>query len=239
MTTERIAEQGCAETCQFPGGCLLRRDGCCVITGQWAMVRVPAGANIATRECAECGMNHSPYSCGARWPARPVELHDCQHCGLMHAPGPCPGADYTPPAIRLADVFDNPATELRFASKREALDTFLAAALLQSGSADMVLSVDWGEGDPWYFYLTHDPNGEGRYSGTIARLSVLANFGKLGGKSSLVNAVGQAFHGAEAFKDDGSGGYDPPPPIDREFIADNMDFPPNFDNGPNPLGSDY
>ena len=27
--------------------------------------------------------------------------------------------------------------------------------------------------------------------------------------------------------------------LDREFYSDNMDFPPNFDNGPNPLGEDY
>ena len=28
-------------------------------------------------------------------------------------------------------------------------------------------------------------------------------------------------------------------PVDREFIADHMEFPPNFENGPNPLGEDY
>ena len=26
---------------------------------------------------------------------------------------------------------------------------------------------------------------------------------------------------------------------DREFIADNMDVPPNIENGPDPLGEDY
>ena len=26
---------------------------------------------------------------------------------------------------------------------------------------------------------------------------------------------------------------------DREFIADHMDFPPNFENGPHYLGTDY
>ena len=26
---------------------------------------------------------------------------------------------------------------------------------------------------------------------------------------------------------------------DREFIADNVDFLPNFENGPDPLGEDY
>ena len=29
------------------------------------------------------------------------------------------------------------------------------------------------------------------------------------------------------------------PSPDREFIADNMDFPSNFENGPDPLGADY
>ena len=27
--------------------------------------------------------------------------------------------------------------------------------------------------------------------------------------------------------------------LDREFIADNMAFLPNFENGPDPLGADY
>ena len=63
LVAERITERGCHEDCQFPGGCLLRRDGACEITGQWATVRVPAGANIASRKCADCGSNHSPYSC--------------------------------------------------------------------------------------------------------------------------------------------------------------------------------
>ena len=27
--------------------------------------------------------------------------------------------------------------------------------------------------------------------------------------------------------------------IDREFTADNVDFPPNFENGPDPLAVDY
>ncbi|MCY4416793.1 MAG: hypothetical protein OXE87_10860 [Chloroflexi bacterium] len=30
-----------------------------------------------------------------------------------------------------------------------------------------------------------------------------------------------------------------PPPVDREFLMDHMEFPPNFENGPNPLGEDY
>ena len=34
------------------------------------------------------------------------------------------------------------------------------------------------------------------------------------------------------------GGYGPVPP-DREFIADHMEFLPNFENGPNIFGSDY
>ena len=29
------------------------------------------------------------------------------------------------------------------------------------------------------------------------------------------------------------------PRPDREFIAANMDFPPNFENGPDSLGADY
>ena len=29
------------------------------------------------------------------------------------------------------------------------------------------------------------------------------------------------------------------PRSDRELFADNMDFPPNFENGPHPLGEDY
>ena len=130
MTTERITEQGCGDNCQYPGGCLLRRDGACEITGQWATVRVPAGANIASRQCADCGSNHSPYSCQGQFPGQPVELHDCQSCLLMHKPGPCPNAAES--------------------------------------------------GEP----------------------------------AAYVH-------------------------LDREFISDNMDFPPNFDNGPNPLGEDY
>ena len=27
--------------------------------------------------------------------------------------------------------------------------------------------------------------------------------------------------------------------LEIEFIADNMDFPPNFENGPNVMGTDY
>ena len=29
------------------------------------------------------------------------------------------------------------------------------------------------------------------------------------------------------------------PRPDQEFIADIMDFPPHFENGPDPLGEDY
>ena len=29
------------------------------------------------------------------------------------------------------------------------------------------------------------------------------------------------------------------PSLDPEFIADNMDFPPNFENRPDSLGADY
>ena len=138
LVAERITEQGCHEDCQFPGGCLLRRDGACAITGQWATVRVPAWANIASRKCAVCGSNHSPYSCQGQLTGQPVELHDCQRCGLMHKPGPCPNPADTPDDAEVA----------------------------------------WGE-----------PAAYGH--------------------------------------------------LDREFISDNMDFPPNFDNGPNPLGEDY
>ena len=138
MTTERITEQGCGVNCQYPGGCLLRRDGACVLTGQWAMVRVPAGANIASRQCADCGLNHSPYSCQGQLTGQPVQLHDCQSCGLMHKREPCPNPDDTPDDAEVA----------------------------------------WGE-----------PAAYGH--------------------------------------------------LDREFISDNMDFPPNFDNGPHPLGEDY
>ena len=31
----------------------------------------------------------------------------------------------------------------------------------------------------------------------------------------------------------------PIPSMYREFVADNMDFPPDFENGPEPLGDDY
>ena len=30
-----------------------------------------------------------------------------------------------------------------------------------------------------------------------------------------------------------------PPPVDRELIKDHMEFPPNFANGPHPLGEEY
>ena len=31
----------------------------------------------------------------------------------------------------------------------------------------------------------------------------------------------------------------PIPSMYRQFVADNMDFPPDFENGPEPLGADY
>ena len=216
MTTERITEQGCGDNCQYPGGCLLRRDGVCSITGQWAMVRVPDGANIATRKCADCGSNHSPYSCRGQLPGQPVELHDCQSCGLMHKPGPCPNTNATPDVAEIAGLFANSVNELTFDSRKDALDTFTAATLLQSGGYDMILTADWGDdGHPWYFFLTRTEDGA----------SVLGRFGKL-----VVDG------------DDGDAAESGEPAayfLDREFYSDNMDFPPNFDNGPNPLGEDY
>ena len=138
MTTERITERGCHEDCQFPGGCLLRRDGVCEITGQWAMVRVPTGANIASRQCADCGSNHSSYSCQGQF-ARPTRrAARLPELRVDAQAGPCPNPDDTPDDAEVA----------------------------------------WGE--------------------------------------------------PAAYEH-----------LDREFISDNMDFPPNFDNGPNPLGEDY
>ena len=29
------------------------------------------------------------------------------------------------------------------------------------------------------------------------------------------------------------------PPVDREFLTEHMEFPPNFENGPHPLGEEY
>ena len=42
---------------------------------------------------------------------------------------------------------------------------------------------------------------------------------------------------AQLVKDDIAKQFFPGP--DSAFIADNMDFPPNFENGPNVMGTDY